>query len=484
MVHTSLDPTLQATADRVLRAGLVRYDRAHGGWRGPVTRLDSTVAAHGGWAHALAAVPRPAGMLPEWRLAVVQEVSPSEAKLGWVDADGATHSEPIVLADTTWARPNHGSTLGTVPRRMADVVQPGDVVMAEPVAIAATGKQPASEKLMLRQIPQVQGALVSLDPATGRVLAVSGGWSHDASQFDRAIQAQRQPGSSFKPMVYLAAMQQNLSPSQKVLDAPFSLDQGAAGVWRPGNYETGFAGPISIHQALERSLNLVTIRLAQHIGMDSVASDAIAFHVVDAMSHYLPNALGAVDTTVLRQAGAYASLDEGGREVVPTLIDSVQDRDGHVILRGAGLSCSGCNDASHPPAISDDRRQLADPQSVFQVVAMMQGVVAHGTGTEAGRGLGRQAIAGKTGTTQDFNDAWFVGFTPDVVTAVWVGYDNPSSLGDKETGGVIAAPIWHDYMAAALKDRPNLGFTVPDNLTVATWAPGVTDAFKPGEIPG
>ena len=228
----------------------------------------------------------------------------------------------------------------------------------------------------------------------------------------------------------------------------------------------------------------MTIRLAQHIGMDAVASDAIAFHVVDAMSHYLPNALGAVDTTVLRQAGAYASLDEGGREVVPTLIDSVQDRDGHVILRAPGLSCSGCNDPSHPPAISDDRRQLADPQSVFQVVTMMQDVVAHGTGFEAGRGLGRQAIAGKTGTTQDFNDAWFVGFTPDVVTAVWVGYDNPSSLGDKETGGAIAAPIWHDYMAAALKDRPNLGFTVPDTLTIATWAPGVTDAFKPGEIPG
>ena len=323
-----------------------------------------------------------------------------------------------------------------------------------------------------------------MDPVTGRVLAMSGGWNYESSQFNRATQAQRQPGSSFKPMVYLAAMQQNLSPSQKVLDGPFSLDQGAAGVWRPGNFEKTFAGPISIHQALEKSLNLVTIRLAQKVGMDAVAANAIAFHVVDQMSHYLPNALGAVDTTVLRQAGAYASLSQNGREVVPTLIDSVQDRDGHVIWRAPGTACDGCGDPYRPPVLKDTRAQLADPQSVFQTVAMMQGVVAHGTGYEAGKGLGRIAIAGKTGTTQDFNDAWFVGFTPDVVTAVWVGFDTPSSLGENETGGMIAAPIWHDFMAIALKDHPNLPFHMPDGLTMNTWTANVTDAFKVGEVPG
>ncbi len=484
VVHTSLDPALQGVADRVLRAGLVRYDRAHGGWRGPVTRMASTEADHAGWPRALAAVARPAGMLPEWRLAVVQEVKPAEARLAWTNADGTSHTGAMLLSDTAWARPNRSGTLGAMPRRMGDVVQPGDVVMGEPAAVAATGKLAATERLMLRQIPVVQGSLLSVDPATGRVLALSGGWSHESSQFNRAIQAQRQPGSSFKPMVYLAAMQQNISPSQRVLDAPFALDQGTAGVWRPGNYETGFAGPVSLHTAIEQSLNLPTIRLAQRVGMDAVASNAIAFHVVDSMSHYLPNALGAVDTTVMRQAGAYASLDEGGREVVPTLIDSVQDRDGHVIWRASGLSCDGCSDPNTPPTISDDRHQLADPQSVFQVVTMLQGVVAHGTGTEAGRGLNRLGIAGKTGTTQDFNDAWFVGFTPDVVTAVWVGFDTPATLGDKNTGGVIAGPIWHDYMAAALKDRPNLAFPVPEGMTLNSWAPNITDAFKPGEIPG
>ena len=477
VVHTTLDPALQATADQVLRRGLMAYDRSHGGWRGPVARLDPSAALRTGWPRSLATLPRPPGMLPDWQLAVALEVSGSDAKLGWIDAAGAQHVTPMLLAETGWARPNRNGALGGSPRRMSDVVQVGDVVMAEPSGTPAT-------KIVLRQVPQIQGALVSLDPATGRVLAMSGGWSFEASQFNRATQALRQPGSSFKPMVYLAAMQQNISPSQKALDGPFELDQGAQGVWRPGNYEKGFAGPISLHQALEKSLNLVTVRLAQKVGMDAVAANAIAFHVVDQMSHYLPNALGAVDTTVMRQAGAYASLEQGGKEVVPTLIDSVQDRDGHVMWRAQGTLCPSCNTLSRPPALEDTRRQLADPQSVYQTVAMMQGVVAHGTGFEAGKGLGRLAIAGKTGTTQDFNDAWFVGFTPDLVTAIWVGYDTPSSLGKDETGGAIAAPIWHDFMQVALKDRPNIPFRVPDGLTVATWTTNVTDAFKPGQVPG
>ncbi len=485
VVRTSLDPAMQATADQVLRRGLISYDRAHGGWRGPVARLDPSAATlRAGWPRSLLALPRPPGMLPGWNLAVALEVNGAEARLGWLDSGNAQHVSTMALGDTGWARPNHNGALGGAPHKMADVVQVGDVVMTEPTSAVAPRGAPVADRVLLRQVPQVQGALVSLDPATGRVLAMSGGWNFESSQFNRATQAQRQPGSSFKPMVYLTAMQQNLSPSQKVLDAPFSLDQGAAGVWRPGNYEKTFAGPISIHQALEKSLNLVTIRLAQKVGMDAVAANAIAFHVVDQMSHFLPNALGAVDTTVMRQAGAYASLDQGGREVVPTLIDSVQDRDGHVIWRAPGIACTGCGDPYRPPSLTDTRQQLADPQSVFQTVAMMQGVVAHGTGYEAGKGLNRIAIAGKTGTTQDFNDAWFVGFTPDLVTAVWVGFDNPSSLGENETGGVIAGPIWHDFMAAALKDRPNLPFKMPDGLTISTWAANVTDAFKAGQVPG
>ncbi len=199
-----------------------------------------------------------------------------------------------------------------------------------------------------------------------------------------------------------------------------------------------FSGPIPLRIALEKSLNLVTVRLAQKVGMDAVAANAIAFHVVDSMPKVLPAALGAVETTVMRQAGAYAALNQGGKEVMPSLIDSVQDRDGHVIWRSRAR-LRRLPIRATPPCMTDVRKQIADAASVFQVVTMMQGVVSRGTGFEAGKGLGRP-IAGKTGTTQDFNDAWFVGFTPDLVTAVWIGYDQPTSLGKDQTGGAVAAP--------------------------------------------
>jgi penicillin-binding protein 1A len=493
VVRTSLDPALQAQADRALRDGLMAYDRGHGGWRGPVAHAE---IGAGGWQAALAGVARPAGMLAAWRVAVVLDESDSEAHLGWLEPDPAggspaARTASLRLADVTWARPMHGAQRGPAPRRLADVAKPGDVVMAELVPAApAAGKLPARpERLQLRQIPEVEGALVSLDPRTGRILAVSGGWSFETSQFDRVTQAQRQPGSSFKPMVYLTALEHGISPSQRFLDAPFVLNLAGGGSWRPGNYEGTFNGPTPLRVALEQSLNLVTIRVADAVGMAAVAETAKAFHVVDNLPLVLPAALGAADTTVLRQAGAYASLDEYGREVLPSFIDSVQDSNGHVIWHAGGPTCPTCATDADPtavPPLADARPQIADPQSVFQLITMMQGVVTRGTGTLAGAGLGRP-IAGKTGTSQDFNDAWFVGFTPDLVTAVWVGFDQPQSLGENNTGGVIAGPIWHDFMAAALRDRPKLTFPVPDGMTLAPWDSGtgtVTDAFKPGQVPG
>jgi penicillin-binding protein 1A len=243
---------------------------------------------------------------------------------------------------------------------------------------------------------------------------------------------------------------------------------------------------VPLHIALEKSLNLVTVRVAHEVGMASVAKTAAAFHIDDNLPLLLPAALGAVETTVLKEAGAYAGIAAGGREVVPTLIDSVQDRDGHVIWQAPGLKCEGCQDPGQPPQVVDDRKQVADPQSVYQLNLMMQGVIQHGTGYNAGVGINRQ-LAGKTGTSQDFQDAWFSGFSPDLVTVVWVGYDNPASLGNNETGGNVAAPIWHDFMAFALKDRPKLTFQAPPGVTVASYDSGfgtVTDAFKPGQQPG
>lgn len=499
MVRTSLDPKLQTAAERSLRNGLIAYDRRFGGWRGPVGHVEAGPALRTNWSASLAAVPRPQGMLPAWRLAVVTETSDREARVGWLERDPATGTtEPlsgqILLSDLGWARPVHEGHPGPLAHRIGDILRVGDVVMVEPqassVALAAPaavkGVAPRTERVELRQIPQVQGALVSLDPGTGRVLAMVGGWSYEMSQFNRATQAMRQPGSSFKPFVYLTALEQGISPSQRFLDAPFVLDQGAAGQWRPNNYGGTFSGPVPLRIALEKSLNLVTVRVAQKVGMEAVAQNAIAFHVVDNMPRVLPASLGAVDTTVLRIAGAYASLAEGGREVTPSLIDSVQDRDGHVVWRNQSITCDDCDDQAGPPTLDDTRTQIADPPSVFQLVTMMQGVVQRGTGSEAGKGMGRP-IAGKTGTSQDSNDAWFVGFTPDLVTAVWIGYDNPTSLGDKETGGAVAAPIWRNFMTVALKDRPVLSFAQPSGVTMARWDSGagmVTDAFKPDQTPG
>jgi penicillin-binding protein 1A len=527
MVRTSLVPALQTAAERSVHDGLMAYDHKHGGWRGPVAHLDlAGPALARGWTQALAGVARPPGMLPDWRLGVVLETTDAEAKLGWLDAPsqavpgqaapgqaapsqatpgqaapgqaggGQAKAGTLLLSDLGWARPVTASKLGPAPRRMGDVVKPGDVVMVEPApslaaklatAASQVAARPIADHLVLRQVPVVQGALVSLDPATGRVVALVGGWNFDASQFNRATQAKRQPGSSFKPFVYLTALEHGISPSQQFLDAPVVVDQGPTlGRWRPNNFERDFRGPTPLRVALEQSINLVTLRVAAYLGMDSVADTAIAFHMVDNMPRVLPAAIGAVDTTPMREAAAYASIDTGGREVVPSLIDSVQDRDGHDVWRPSGITCPGCDDAAAPPKLVDDRRQIADPASVYQLINMMEGVVQRGTGVPAGAGL-NHPIAGKTGTTQEFADAWFSGFTADLVTVVWVGYDNPATLGENETGAAVAAPIWHDFMAVALKDRPPLQFRQPPGVTMGQWDSGtgmVTDAFKPGQVPG
>ena len=500
-VRTSLDPALQLAAEAMLREGLISYDRKNGGFRGPVTQLESATLDRA-WPTLLAGVTRPPGMLPTWKLAVVLTAGDGDAKLGWLEPAASSATMPLpstaamALADMSWARPVKDGKMGAPPRRPGDVLRSGDVVMVElaapkeepplaPAAAAALrGHPPAPPQahLVLRQIPLVQGALVSIEPLTGRVLAMVGGWSSEQSQFNRVTQAQRQPGSSFKPMVYLTALEHGISPSQVFLDAPIVVETGA-GRWRPGNFGGTFNGPTPLHVALEQSMNLVTVRVARQVGMDAVAATAAAFHMNETMPHVLPAALGAVETTIMHEAQAYASIAAGGREVIPTLIDSVQDRTGAVIARAVPAECGGCADPAAPPSMTDPRKQIADPASVYQLITMMQGVVRRGTGYAAGKGINRP-IGGKTGTSQDFIDAWFSGFTVDLETTVWIGFDTPTPLGNNITGGGIAAPIWHDFMAIALKDRPVLNFPMPPGLTVTNWGGGATDAFKPGQAPG
>jgi penicillin-binding protein 1A len=506
IVRTSLDPRLQRAADASLRAGLIQYDRAHGGWRGPVAKLpaDATLAAN--WAEQLAAVTRPPGMLSAWRLGVVLSETATEAKVGWLapaadaplvgpEPPGTPEMGVLRLSDVAWARPAlTGGGLGPEPGTIGAVARPGDVVMVEPkpAAGAATGKGPtgpaqAPVLLALMQIPEVQGALVSLDPRTGRVLALAGGWSFQLSQFNRAIEAKRQPGSGFKPFTYLTALEQGIPPSQQFLDAPVVM-AGADGPWRPSDFEPGFMGPISMQVALEQSVNLATLRVAEAVGLRNVAKTAEAFGVVDKMPLYYPVVLGALDTTVMRMAGAYASFDELGRKVTPTLIDSVADPEGKVIWHAPEVTCGNCTGGSpdQPPNIVSDQPRIADAASTFQLVTMLRGVVQRGTGTLAGKGIDRP-IAGKTGTTDNFNDAWFNGFTPNLVTIVWVGFDNPRSLGHDVVGGSVSAPIWNAFMKVALEGRPVLDWTMPPGLTMQSFDTSdgtAMGAFKTGTTPG
>jgi penicillin-binding protein 1A len=489
VVFTSLNPALQAVADGSLRQGLMEYDRGHDGWRGPVTHID---LATGRWQTALNALTPPPGMLSNWALAVVLRTTDTTADVGWLGPSrrggpiGATETGTLSLATLRWARHagNFGADLGPAPRRMTDVVTAGDVVMVEPPASGAAAAG-AGSAVTLRQIPQVQGAVMTMDPVTGRVLAMTGGWSYGLSQFNRVTQAERQPGSGFKPIVYLTAMEQNIPPDATVLDAPFVINMPDGTQYRPGNYEADFLGPIPLHQALEESINLATLHLAARTGLAPIAKTAQDFGVVDKMPLIYPAVLGAMDTTMLRLATAYAGFSQMGRQVTPSFIDRVEDADGNVLYRAPEVGCGNCTNPApdQPPVLAYAGAQLADQQSVFQLVTMMQGVMTRGTGRVAGLGLQAWTPAGKTGTTEDFQDAWFTGFTPTRLTSAWVGFDNPQSLGDNEQGATVAGPIWNRVMTAALKDEPKIPFAQPPGIAIRD-TDGVPEAYKTNEASG
>lgn len=494
VVRTSIEPPLQAATERALRDGLMSYDRRRGGWRGPVARISSGTTE---WMPALEATARPTGGLPEWRLAVVLEVRDRDARVGWLerpDPRGAAQPRTgtLMLEDHAWARPvtiprqpQAAFQLGAAPRRMQDIVMTGDVVWVEPPGSNMRLGPRAPDRAILRQAPQAEGAIVALDPQTGRVMAMSGGWSFERSWFNRATQAQRQPGSSFKPFVYLAALEQGIPPNQELLDEPIEI-QTPQGLWRPQNYTAGQTnGWVTMRQAMERSLNLVTVRLAQQVGMDRVADVANRLGVIQNMPRYLAMSLGAGETTVARMAAGYASFVNGGRQVVPSFIDSVQDRRGRVIWRADQRQCERCgadSPSGGPPLLTGERPRVTDPIAAYQMVSILQGVVQRGTGTRAGQGLNRP-IAGKTGTTDDYKDNWFVGFTPDIVIAVWIGFDDPRSLGPGETGGNNSAPIFREVLAAALRDSPPVPFRAPQGVAMVRIPYGngaILEAFRPG----
>ena len=498
-VRTTLDPKIQMEARKTMAAGLVNYDEGQG-WRGPVTKIDIS----GDWGPKLADIKSLADISP-WRMAVVLDTSEQSARVGFQpgrELGGAVSKDRetgiITLEGVKWAK--SAATRGRSPTAVSQVLQPGDVIYADP--LFKDGK-PVEGQYRLRQLPEVSGAMVAMDPHTGRVLAMVGGFSFDQSQFNRATQAFRQPGSSFKPIVYSSALDNGYTPSTVLMDAPIEIDQGqGGGVWRPDNFsKEKYHGPTTLRNALRWSLNTVTVRLAQDIGMPLIIEYARRFGVYDDLPNYLSYALGAGETTVMRMVTAYSMLDNGGKRVKATLIDRIQDRYGHTIFKQDQRECRGCDapEGWHnqpEPQLIDHQEQVLDPMTAYQITSMMEGVVQQGTAT-ALRAVGKP-IAGKTGTTNEAKDAWFVGFSPDLVVGIYMGYDKPRTLGrgNAGTGGHLAAPIARDFMELALADKPPTPFKIPagiklirvDQMTGLRAGPGDTgrtilEAFKPGTAP-
>lgn len=501
-VRTTLDPKIQVMARKTMVAGLVNYDEQQG-YRGAISKLDIS----GDWGVKLAEIKSLSDISP-WRMAVVLETSDQSARIGFQpnrELGGAVSKQRetglITLDGVKWAKVAQGAAKGRAATSVAQVLQPGDVIYADP--LYSKEGQPVEGQYRLRQIPEVSGAMVVMDPWTGRVLAMVGGFSFDQSQFNRATQAYRQPGSSFKPIVYSAALDNGYTPSTVVLDAPIEIDQGqGAGVWRPENFSVNkYQGPVTLRNALRQSLNTVTVRLAQDIGMPLIGEYARRFGVYDELPNYLSYALGAGETTAMRMVTAYSMLANGGRRVKPTLIDRIQDRYGHTIFKHDQRECRGCDAPGgwknqNEPQLIDRREQVLDSMTAYQITELLEGVVQAGTATVV-REVGKP-IAGKTGTTNEAKDAWFVGFSPDVAVAIYMGYDKPRPLGrgNAATGGHLAAPIARDFLKLALADKPAVPFKVPAGIklirvvskTGMRAGPGesggtILEAFKPGTAP-
>ena len=450
-VRTSIDPHLQNIAEVTLRDGIIDYDRRHG-YRGPLDHWDDLE----NWQEKLTDFTPPAGKIDRWRLAVVLNVTHNNALIGFEDG----RKGKLELRYLSWARKAlPKGKRGAAPTSVTQVLSKGDVIMTEDVQVDG------ETVLGLRQIPEINGALIALDPHTGRILAMQGGWNFDASEFNRATQAKRQPGSAFKPFVYLAALDKGFTPATLVLDAPFVIDQGAGlGLWRPSNYTKEFYGPTPIRVGIEKSKNLMTVRLADFVGMDYIIKMAEKFGVQNDMKPLLANALGSGETTLLQLTAAYAQLVNGGKKINPTMIDRIQNRRGETIFIHDDRDCPDCGDliewnGQDVPELPDNRAQIADPRKAYQIVSMLEGVVKRGTGVRI-RALGRP-LAGKTGTTNASRDTWFIGFSPDLTVGVFVGFDEPKTLGKGETGSSVAVPIFRDFMAEALADTPSIPFRVP-----------------------
>ena len=543
-IRTTLDTGLQLAARKALRDGLEGFDRRHG-YRGPLGKFEN----FDDWKKRLSEFNTPKD-IGDWRVGLVLNISDEEARIGFVDqetkagddadektvnAAKAAEKGTLNISDIQWAaKALAKGEVGRKPKKVTEVISQGDVILVQ--------RKPKSKtEYNLRQIPKVNGGIIAMDPHTGRVLSLVGGYSFEQSQFNRVTQAKRQPGSAFKPFVYAAALDNGFTPSSQVLDAPFVIErqdieceENEAGTlelrdvqedgqieispentgevgedeelaeedecerfYKPSNYNTGkFYGLSTLRLGLEKSRNAMTVRLANDIGMTPVNEYGRRFGIYDETKPELAWALGAGETTLLRLASAYSTLVNGGKAVKPTILDRVQDGQGKTIFVHGDNVCEACQQDEYygeaPPELPDDRDVVIDPVTAYQVTFMLKGVVDNGTGRKISV-LGRP-MAGKTGTTNESVDNWFMGFSPDLVAGVYVGMDNPEQMG-KETGSSSAAPIFRDFMREALKAKPKVPFRIPEGVTLSpvnrdTGEPSfigapnfILEAFRPGTEP-
>ncbi|QBF31456.1 penicillin-binding protein 1A [Thalassococcus sp. S3] len=452
-VRATIDADMQRDAAKALRTALESYDRGRGRWRGTGEQIDPALLGdEAGWRAALAEVDvaRDIYLENQWHPAVVLEVGDSAMRVG-IEGVEETEAEPFSVPrkDIDWMR---GS--------FRDNFEVGDVVHVRRMTADADG---SFIRWTLRQVPEVQGGFMAMDVNTGRVIAMQGGFSYQHSVFNRATQALRQPGSSFKPFVYAAALDSGYSPATIVVDAPIEINT-PQGLWRPRNASNRFYGPTPLRTGVEMSRNLMTIRLAQEVGMEVVADYAERFGVYDDMRPFLANSLGSEETTLYQMVAAYAMFANGGERVRPTLVDRIQDRYGKTIYRHDQRDCLDCQVASLEPnafpSIVSNRERVMDAVTAYQLTSMMKGVVDRGTASKTVN-LSVPA-AGKTGTTNDARDVWFVGFTSNIVAGCYIGYDQPRPLGRGASGGGMCGPVFQSFMKEATKKFGGGPFEVPE----------------------
>ena len=486
-IRATVDPDLQITAAESLQRGLEEYDREEGEWRGTGETIPpEALADESLWRAALSSlnVPRDIALDGTWYPAVVLEVAENALSIG-IEEVVESEAEPFTVPreDIRWLVGDFfdNFTAGDVVHVRRLLNENGDFV-----------------RWSLRQVPEIQGGFMAMDVNTGRVIAMQGGFSYQHSVFNRATQAQRQPGSSFKPFVYAAALDSGYSPATIIVDAPITLNT-PQGTWRPRNSSNQFYGPTPMRTGIEQSRNLMTIRLAQEIGIGTVARYAERFGVYDRMNQVLSASLGSDETTLFKMVAAYAMFANGGERVEPTLVDRVQDRYGNTVYRHDQRTCVDCDQANLPagdaPRIQTNRDRVMNEITAYQLTSMMRGVVERGT---ASRTVNLPVpIAGKTGTTNDSKDVWFIGFSSNIVAGCYMGYDNPRSLGRGASGGGFCGPVFNRFMTEAIGQYGSGTFRAPSTcqfINIDRFSGGrlppeatgdnvVRECFRPGEEP-